>query len=178
MNKYGGINDAPLTDKCVYNLWYQMLRRCYDQKQWKRSRGKSYANCNVSDRWKYLSKFANDIKYLDGYRYWENGFKYCLDKDTTVSNNKIYGRDTCRFIPCTVNIRDVSKRHPHITENANKANQTRYMLIKGDKKLIFDSEKEACKYLGVVKCSVSSCYHKGYKCKGYTIAKMDLEGEK
>lgn len=39
--------------------------------------------------------------------------------------------------------------------------------------LMFNSEKDACCFLGVKECSVSSCYHKGYKCKGYRIAKMD-----
>lgn len=41
--------------------------------------------------------------------------------------------------------------------------------------LIFESEKAACEYLGVVKCSISSCYRRGVKCKGYKIAKMDKE---
>ena len=32
MNKYGGISDIHC-DKRIYNLWYQMLRRCYDTEQ-------------------------------------------------------------------------------------------------------------------------------------------------
>ena len=42
MNKYGGISDIHC-DKRIYNLWYQMLRRCYDTEQHKRSRGSSYS---------------------------------------------------------------------------------------------------------------------------------------
>ena len=68
MNKYGGINDMPNCDKRVYGLWFQMLRRCYDTTQHERSKGKSYADCEVCDRWKILSCFANDIKKLEGYR--------------------------------------------------------------------------------------------------------------
>ena len=38
-----------------------------------------------------------------------------------------------------------------------------------------NTPKAACEYLGVKRCSVSSCCHKGYKCKGYKITKMDKE---
>ena len=58
MNKYGGINDMPNCDKRVYGVWYQMLRRCYDTTQHEREKGKSYADCEVCDRWKMLSCFA------------------------------------------------------------------------------------------------------------------------
>ena len=64
MNKYGGINDMPTCDKRVYGLWFQMLRRCYDTTQHERKKGKSYADCEVCDRWKMLSCFAKDIKEL------------------------------------------------------------------------------------------------------------------
>lgn len=64
-NKYGGYADCK-TDKRVYNLWYFMLRRCYDIDQQKRSRGKSYAECTVCERWMNLSNFAKDIQRLDG----------------------------------------------------------------------------------------------------------------
>ena len=179
MNKYGGVNDLPGCDKRVYGLWFQMLRRCYDPKQLTRDRGKSYADCIVCDRWKYLSNFAKDIKTIDGYSEWKANIGYCLDKDTKIPGSRIYSRATCRFIPYTENIRDISKRHPGITKSANEANKTVYVLQKENELLVFPSEKAACEYLGVVKCSVSSCYHKGHKCKGYKIqrAKMDKEEE-
>ena len=175
MNKYGGINDMPSCDKRVYNLWFQMLRRCYDATQHERAKGRAYADCEVCDRWKMLSCFAKDIKKLDGYNEWLTKTGYCLDKDTKVTGNKIYSKATCQFIPYTENVRDVSRRHANITRKANEANKVKYMLKAGGTTLLFDSEKAACEFLGVKKCSVSSCYHKGYKCKGYTIAKMDLE---
>lgn len=142
MNKYGGIADISC-DKRIYNLWYQMLRRCYDVEQHKRTRGSSYSDCEVSERWMILSHFARDIKHLKGYKYWISGRGYCLDKDTKIAGNKIYSRETCCFIPIEENIRDISRRNPNITQAA------------------------------VVKCSVASCYRKGYRCKGYCIAKMD-----
>ena len=177
MNKYGGINDMGTCDKRVYNLWFQMLRRCYDTTQHERDRGRSYADCEVCDRWKMLSCFAKDITRLEGYNDWLTKSGYCLDKDTKVPGNKVYSKATCRFIPYTENIRDVAKRHPDILKNAREAHKTKYVLEANGVTLIFDSEKAACEFLGVKKCSVSSCYRQGCKCKGYVIkrAKMDLE---
>lgn len=175
MNKYGGINDLPACDKRVYNLWFQMLRRCYDTTQHERPRGRAYADCEVCDRWKLLSCFAKDIEKLDGYNEWLTKTGYCLDKDTRVAGNKIYSKATCCFIPYTENVRDISHRHINITRKANEAHKIKYALEREGVTLIFGSEKAACEYLGVKRCSVSSCCHKGYKCKGYKITKMDKE---
>ena len=162
-------------DKRVYNLWLQMLRRCYDKTQHERSRGSSYTDCEVCDRWKMLSCFAKDIKKLKGYNDWLTKTGYCLDKDIKIPGNKVYSKATCCFIPASENIREISRRHPNITQKANEANKTKYSLELNGVTFLFDSEKAVCEFLGVKKCSVSSCYHKGYKCKGYNIAKMDGE---
>lgn len=176
-NKYGGINDMPNCPKRVYGLWYQMLRRCYDPIQCQRSKGRSYEKCEVSDRWKYLSNFAKDIHHLEGYNEWKNKTGYCLDKDMKIPGNTIYSRGACKFVSASENIKDINRRKPQNTRNASEAHKTVYILEKDGLVLAFNSEKEACSYLGVVKCSVSSCYLKGYKCKGFTIrrAKMDKE---
>ena len=177
MNKYGGINDFPNCDKRVYNLWFQMLRRCYDETQHKRSRGQSYKDCVVCDRWKYLSAFAKDIKNLSGYDDWLTKTGYCLDKDTISPSNKTYSKANCCFIPYTDNIRDIHNRKPQNIKRLHQQNKVGYVLVKDDEFLIFNSEKEACEYMGVVQCSISSCYRRGRKCKGYKIAKMDGKGE-
>lgn len=60
-NKYGGVNDMltgwtkDATNKRVYVLWFDMLRRCYDEEQLARSKGRSYAECTVCERWFSLS---------------------------------------------------------------------------------------------------------------------------
>ena len=51
---------------------------------------------------------------------------------------------------------------------------TKYELDNGVEKKTFNSEKEACNYLGVAKSSVSSCYRNGCKCKGYKINKIGI----
>lgn len=67
VNRYGGVCNVENPDKRVYNLWYGMLRRCYDKKQHERDRGKSYADCEVCDRWLNFNLFASDITHLAGY---------------------------------------------------------------------------------------------------------------
>lgn len=175
MNKYGGINDVDSCDKRVYSLWYQMLRRCYDKEQHAREKGKSYKDCEVCDRWKYLSNFAKDITKLKGYKDWKTKKGYCIDKDTIHPNSKLYCKENCCFIPYTENIADIHKRKPKNIKKLHEQKKVKYMLVKDDEILIFNSEKEACEYMGVVKCSIASCYRKGVKCKGYKIAKMDKE---
>lgn len=49
---------------------------------------------------------------------------------------------------------------------------TRYQLNNGVETMVFNSEKEACKYLGVQQCSVASCFRQGSLCKGYEIKKI------
>lgn len=123
-----------------------------------------------------LSHFANDITKIRGYEHWISGEKYCLDKDILNPGNRVYSMENCQFVPSDENIRDIYKRNPLVTKNANEANRKMYVLQKDGQTLTFESEKDACKYLGVAKCSVSSCYHKGYKCKGHTISTAKMDG--
>lgn len=44
-----------------------------------------------------------------------------------------------------------------------------YRLRKGDEEVVFQSEKAACEYLGVERCTVASCYRRNAKCKGYIV---------
>jgi hypothetical protein len=177
-NKYGGINDMPSgwtkTDenKRVYTLWFGMLRRCYDDGQLARSKGKAYADCSVCERWFFLSNFYADIQNLDGYAEWRTNGNMSIDKDIHSKGNKIYSPDTCCFVPMSKNMAEMLDRNPNITSQAVKALKVKYVLTKGRERLEFDSEKEACEHVGVVKCSVASCYRGGYKCKGYDVFRV------
>ena len=178
LNKYGGACNENNPDKQIYNLWYGMLRRCYDTEQHKRSRGKSYADCEVCDRWFDYTNFAQDIALLPGYEDWLHNDDYCLDKDTINPGNRIYNPDNCCFVSRADNIRDIHNRKPQNIERLHELNKVKYKFTKGDDILIFNSEKEACEYMGVAQCSVASCYRRGNKCKGYTITKIDGGTEK
>lgn len=178
-NKYGGVNDMPSgwtktpEHKRVYMLWFYILRRCYDVEQQKRIKGKSYIDCKVCERWFYLSLFYEDIQRLPGYKEWKTNGKMSIDKDLFSKGAKEYGPQTCCFIPISVNITEMNRRNPGLIRIAQEANKTKYVLSKGEEKVIFSSEKEACKQIGVHQCTIASCYRRGSKCKGYTISKMD-----
>lgn len=176
-NKYGGVNDMPSgwtkENKKVYMLWFDMLRRCYDTAQQSRSRGRTYSDCTVCERWFYLSNFFSDIQKLPGFHEWEKSGKMSIDKDLLSRGAKEYSPKTCCFIPSTVNTAESNRRNPEAIRKAQEANKVKYVLSKGSEKIVFESEKAACEKLGVRQCSVASCYRRKSKCKGYTIAKMD-----
>ena len=181
-NKYGGINDMetgwtkePLNRK-IYTLWFDILRRCYDTEQLLRNRGKSYADCTVCNDWFYLSRFVRDIQNIRGYEEWVKNENMSIDKDLFSNGNKEYSLKNCCFIPMSVNIKEMNKRHPELVNNLHIANKTKYILTNDKETLIFNSESEACQAMGVHKCTISSCYRRNSKCKGYTIyqgASMD-----
>lgn len=178
MNKYGGVNDMPEgftkdpLGKRVYALWFGMLRRCYDYSQQNRKKGKSYANVVVCERWFYLKNFYEDIQKLDGYSEWAKNNSMSLDKDIAAQEvTKIYSPSTCKFVTMKENIQEMNERCNTVVY-AQEALKTMYVLFKGDEYHIFNSEKEACQFLGVRKCSVAGAYKQGYKCKGWNIIRI------
>lgn len=93
---YGfGINDLyEESHSEAFSKWYNMIRRCYDNKYHK---GKpSYEKATVCDEWKYFSQFKEwfDSNYISGYH---------LDKDILCKGNKEYSPDKCCFVPSEIN---------------------------------------------------------------------------
>ena len=126
-----------------------------------------------------LSVFADEIKTVPGYAQWVNVAGMELDKDILGDDKKVYSRKTCCFIPASVNKAIMNRRNQHQRDACIEAHKVRYAIYNESERIEFDSEKEACEYLGVKKCSVASCYRRGSKCKGYAVdrigAKMDKE---
>lgn len=184
MNKYGGVNDMPegftktTIGKRVYALWFGMLRRCYDYQQQQRKRGKTYSDVIVCDRWFYLKNFYDDIQKLEGYQEWyENHNSMSLDKDFYAREvTKIYSPTTCRFVTVQDNIREMNERCNTI-ENTREYAKTTYVLFKGDEYRIFDTEKDACEFLGVKQCTVASSWRGKWKCKGWNVIRIGKKAE-
>ena len=86
-------------DTKVYRTWYDMLRRCYDEKNLKRN--PTYVNCKVSES---FHNFQNFGKWYENNFYQVDDEKMCLDKDILVKHNKIYSPETCVFVPETINL--------------------------------------------------------------------------
>jgi hypothetical protein len=77
-----------------YEVWVSMLTRCYYEKY--KLRHPSYIGCSVVEEWHNYQVFAKWFteNYVEGYQ---------LDKDLLVKGNKIYGPDTCCFVPSLIN---------------------------------------------------------------------------
>ena len=142
MNKYGGILDVERPDSRTYNLWYGMLRRCYDEDQHKREKGEAYKDCVVCERWMKFSLFDKDIRDLPGYRLWATDGNMQLDKDILGFGSKEYNPRNCCFVPSSVNMAFMNRTHPNITHNANEANKTVYILQKENETLVFEEVEE------------------------------------
>lgn len=93
--KEGGEN------KAFYEMWRDMLKRCYVNCYIEGSiKDRSYKDCIVCDEWIYLSNFAKF--FLDP----QNGYRegYSIDKDLLAKDGKkIYSPETCCFVPPLIN---------------------------------------------------------------------------
>lgn len=78
----------------IYCVWTSMFERCYSQNFHKKK--PTYIGCSVDERWFNFQNFAEwyEQNYIDGYH---------LDKDILIRGNKIYGPDTCCFVPVEIN---------------------------------------------------------------------------
>lgn len=89
--------------KQAKQLWLNMLKRCYSEKDDRGYLGRAV----VDERWFSFENFLNDIPKLDGFEGWlngqESGLKYNLDKDFFKENNDIYSRYLCCFLPESFN---------------------------------------------------------------------------
>lgn len=83
--------------KRMYDLWGIMIWRCYSDKI--KTARPSYDECLVCDRWHNYQLFCEDIQEIEGYNLWlDPKNKMQLDKDTKIKGNKIYSKETCRFV--------------------------------------------------------------------------------
>lgn len=104
-----GINDgSTMTTEngvrkgCPYfRRWYGIIERCYSERQL--SMKDSYRDCTVCEEWLTFSNFKRWMEQQD----WENKE---IDKDIIFPGNKIYGPDTCVFVPRRVNLFVMEKR--------------------------------------------------------------------
>lgn len=88
------INNVPLRE---YSLWYSLIRRSYSDVYHKDK--PSYIGCSVTDNFKSYSYFYEWCQDQIGF----NKQGWHLDKDILTKGNKVYGEDTCVFVPPDVN---------------------------------------------------------------------------
>ena len=170
-NKYGGINDVKNCDKKTYNLWKDMLRRCND-KEFQQKSGRTYVGCKVCEEWYILSNFVRDIKTLENYELWRANKRYSIDKDIKIPGNKLYSKETCIFTTVADNSRDAMKRNPQAIKIATEYHKMPITLSKNGKTLRFNSQKEACDFLGARPDAIATCIYHKCRCRGYEIARV------
>jgi len=81
-----------------YDLWQNMLKRCFDEKL--KQRQPTYEGVTCSKDWLSMTNFVNDVSKMNGFGL--SGWQ--LDKDILVKGNKLYSKDTCCFVPAEVNL--------------------------------------------------------------------------
>ena len=86
----------------LYTIWYQMVSRCY-QKTHTRYNQYGARGVRVSEEWLCFEKFLETIKEVPNFDLDKISNKkdgLCLDKDDTQkgSKNKIYSKETCKFV--------------------------------------------------------------------------------
>lgn len=97
----GYIKDRPSYYNSAYNLWRNMMARCYD------SNLPEYAlyggsGIFVHREWRCFSNFLSDITQISGFDRWrESPNSYDLDKDYFCGDS--YGPETCIFLPSKYN---------------------------------------------------------------------------
>lgn len=85
-----------------YELWQNMLKRCFSEEY--QTRQPTYKGCNVSDSFLNYSHFYDWCQEQTGFgKVDENGRYWQLDKDLLLIGNKIYSETACVFVPHEIN---------------------------------------------------------------------------
>ena len=128
-----------------YNVWSNMMERCYDQKY--HARYPTYEDCTVCNEWHNFQNFA---EWYTSQEYYGKG--YHLDKDWLVEGNKIYSPSTCVLAPKTINsliVDNAAKRGKYpmgVVYNKKNRNFNAQININKTVKLgVFQTAEEASK---------------------------------
>ena len=84
----------------VYDLWANMLKRCYHE----------HTGATVDARWHSFRCFLDTIHKVPGFAEWEQDTSMHLDKDIRVPGNLVYSVETCTFVSAAENVQDCLKR--------------------------------------------------------------------
>ena len=80
-------------------LWNDMYSRCYNEKLHKRF--PEYIGCTICDYW--LEDKERFYRWVEDNYYMIGNEQIDLDKDILCKGNKVYGPETCVFVPHTIN---------------------------------------------------------------------------
>lgn len=89
-------NYSFIENKKYGDYWARMLERCYHSNSRKNPR---YKECTVDQEW---HNFQNFCSWMDS-NFKSHMVGWQLDKDILIKNNKVYSKDTCCFVPQSIN---------------------------------------------------------------------------
>lgn len=84
-------------DTREYTLWYNMIRRCVPGGE-VQQKNTSYLGCTIHQDFIHFQDFAEWCQNQIGF-----DKKWVLDKDIIIQGNKVYGPETCCFVPESIN---------------------------------------------------------------------------
>jgi len=93
------VNDQDPVKLAITKLWLGMIHRCY-RVGYSEDRP-AYAGCSVASEWHNLQNFKSWVIEQMNLDFYQEGWE--LDKDLLVRGNKIYGPNTCVFLPSRLN---------------------------------------------------------------------------
>jgi len=112
----GDIGSISVNKYPYYGLWRYMLHRSYNEEY--KNKYPTYKDVIVCDEWLTLTNFSKDVSNIIGYKQMiEHGYKYKfnLDKDIILHNNKIYNLNNCCLIPEKLNSFFINKQITNTT---------------------------------------------------------------
>lgn len=91
---YMGEGDRSRLPKNCMKTWVAVVQRCYGPE---RESYKSYKDVSMTDEWLCFQNFASWFVKAIYFKGW------VIDKDIIIPGNRVYGPDTCVFVPAKVN---------------------------------------------------------------------------
>lgn len=136
-------NAKKSSNKKEYNLWVNMIKRCYDEKcpayKWYGAKGIS-----VCERWHRFDNFLEDLPNIQGFDkelFYMNKIK--LDKDISNGNNidhhkKQYSLETCIFVSHLINMKECTERY-------NKTKSKKHCITPEGEDILITNLTDFCK---------------------------------
>ena len=125
-------------------VWGDMIKRCYDEKQLKRR--PSYIGVTVCDEWLC---YANFKEQYDKNIYEIKDERMQLDKDILIKGNKVYSPEACVFVPQRINVlfREFKNEFPTLEERSNGTFAIRIRMNEISKRISgFETKEKAWEY--------------------------------
>ena len=103
--KYRNIDEdeyyKSITTTKEYYTWYQMIRRCLNEKI--KEDKPTYKDVACCDEWLYFENFYDWLHSQENFKIWKDLKWSAIDKDIFIKGNKVYSPDTCCLVPVNVN---------------------------------------------------------------------------